>query len=92
MFEVLAGTKPPLADRATMLAARDTFLQAQQDVLQVQPGVARLITRTMMGMDTAVSPEFAKSMESLTSAPPYYLPSLADQYGVHGVLHRDQRR
>src|SRR5712691_9374758 len=82
LFLVLAGSEPPLAQREKMLAARDTFLEAQQNVLQLQPDVARLINRTLTGMDTAVTPEFAKSMESLTSAPPFYLPSLVDQFGV----------
>ncbi len=81
LFFVLAGSRPPLANRDKMLATRDAFLQAQQAVIsRLSPGVARLVTRSLMSMDGAVAAGFAQSMESLNSAPPYYLPSLADQY------------
>jgi hypothetical protein len=64
-----------------MLATRDVFVQAQQEVVgNLSPGVARVVTRSLTGMDGAVSDGFAQSMEALNSAPPYYLPSLADQY------------
>src|SRR5260370_42702155 len=81
LFFVLSGLKPPLASREKMLAARDALLTAMQQVqTQLTPGLARLVARVLLGMDSAVSVEFAKSMESLTSAPPFYLPTLVDQY------------
>ena len=82
LFYVLAGSRPPLANRDKMLATRDAFLQAQQAVVsQLTPEVARLVTRSLLGLDGGATAEsFVTSMESLSSAPPYYLPSLADQY------------
>ena len=82
LFFVLAGSRPPLANRDKMLATRDAFLAAQQAVIgDLSPGVARLVTRSLMGLDGGATAEsFVTSMEALSSAPPYYLPSLADQY------------
>ena len=81
LFFVLAGSRPPLASRSEMLAIQAVFLQAKQDVAgDLSPGVARLVTRSLLGMDGAVGAGFALSMEPLNSAPPFYLPALADQY------------
>jgi hypothetical protein len=81
LFYLLAGSKPPLANREMMLATRDVFVQAQQAVMsQLSPGIGRFVTRALMGMDGAVAEGFAKSMEPLNSAAPYYLPTLVDQY------------
>ncbi len=80
-FFVLTGSRPPEASLATLLTFRDSLLQAKQSVEgNLTPQVADLTNGVLMGMDTAVSVPFAKSMESMTSAPPYYLPSVADQY------------
>ena len=81
LFFVLAGSRPPLANREQDAGDAGVFLQAQQDVIgNLSPGVARLVTRSLMGMDGAVGAGFVQSMEPLNSAPPYYLPALADQY------------
>jgi len=80
-FFVLTGLRPPAANRETMLAVRDALLQAGDRVeVELSPQLSELVSRVLMGMDTAVSPEFAKSMEAFTSAPPFYLPAVADQY------------
>src|SRR5260370_921215 len=64
-----------------MLGVRDALLEAAQGVgVQLTPALSRVVARVLLGMDSAVSVEFAMSMESLTSAPPFYLPTLADQY------------
>src|SRR5260370_22965192 len=81
LFFVLTGTQPPLASRDKMLGVRDALLEASQRVrAQLTPSLSRIVSRVLMGMDSAVSVEFAKSMEPMTSAPPFYLPTLADQY------------
>jgi hypothetical protein len=65
-----------------VLAAGDGLLTAADSVrATLTPELGGIIAKALMGMESsAVSVEFAKSMESLTSAPPYYLPTLADQY------------
>src|SRR5260370_39209168 len=43
------------------------------------PQLSYEVNLGLSGMDTAGTPEHAKSMEAYVSAPPYYLPSAADQ-------------
>src|SRR5260370_26686381 len=64
-----------------MLGVRDALLEAAQGVgVQLTPALSRVVARVLLGMDSAVWVEFAKSMEPMTSAPPFYLPTLTDQY------------
>jgi hypothetical protein len=81
LFFVLTGQRPPLASRAEMLAAADVLSSAAGRVEgELIPQLSGLVNRVLSGMDTAVSVEFAKSMEAYVSKPPFYLPSVADQY------------
>ncbi len=81
LFFILTGQRPPEGKLATLLAARDALLDAAQRIdADLTPQVAAAVTGVLLGMVSGVSVAFATSMEPLTSAPPYYLPSLSGQY------------
>ena len=80
LFLVLAGSKPPQAMQADMRPLADDFRRAQQQVSGLQQGLGRLVARDLMGLDGATAEQIAKSTQAMTSAPPYYLPTLGDHY------------
>ncbi len=80
--EVLTGTEPPLAMQADMRPVADTFRQAAQHVPALLQQLGPLAARDKMGQDGAAAAEIAKPTESMTLAPPYYLPALVDQFAV----------
>ncbi len=64
-----------------MRPVADGFRQAGQQVSGLQQGLGPLVARDLMGLDGATAEQIAKSTQALTSAPPYYLPTLVDQFG-----------
>src|ERR1700689_4848562 len=80
-YFVLTGTRPPEAKYVNMQAAADTFHTASGRTSgTLVPMTGDLVANGLTGWSSEAAAAYAKSMEPLTAAPPYYLPTLADQY------------
>src|ERR1700691_130914 len=80
-YFVLAGTRPPEAKYVNMQAAADTFHTASGRTSgTLVPMTGDLVANGLTGWSSEAAAAYAKSMEPLTAAPPYYLPTLAAQY------------
>src|ERR1700683_299369 len=81
MYSILAGSRPPEARYAVMTAGAAILRTGSQKTSgTLDPMVGDIISDGLSGWNSEAAAAYAKSMEPLTAAPPYYLPTLADQY------------